>query len=99
MVGYQPGICNPAGNSRPARPDLELFVLAKVLEVTADDLFPGNLRVKIKTLWPHYRVKLSRGRFRRCSKLRFFILKSVVKFVRNRSSIPESARCGRPGGD
>ena len=42
-------------------PDLEIFVLAKVLEVTADDLFPGNLRVKIKTLWPHYRVKLSRG--------------------------------------
>jgi transcriptional regulator with XRE-family HTH domain len=42
-------------------PDLELFVLARVLEVTADELFPRNLRGKIKALWPHYRVKLSRG--------------------------------------
>lgn len=42
-------------------PDLELFVLGKVLEVVADDLFPHNLRAKIKELWPHYRAKLSRG--------------------------------------
>jgi transcriptional regulator with XRE-family HTH domain len=42
-------------------PDLELFVLAKVLSVTSDDLFPRNLRGKIKALWPHYRAKLSRG--------------------------------------
>jgi transcriptional regulator with XRE-family HTH domain len=42
-------------------PDLELFVRAKVLDVTTDDLFPRNLRGKIKALWPHYRVKLSRG--------------------------------------
>jgi transcriptional regulator with XRE-family HTH domain len=42
-------------------PDLELFVLAKVLEVTVDELFPRNLRAKLKDLWPHYRVKLSRG--------------------------------------
>jgi hypothetical protein len=42
-------------------PDLELFVLAKVLEVVTDDLFPPNLRGKIKALWPQYRVKLSRG--------------------------------------
>ena len=42
-------------------PDLELFVLARVLETPTDDLFPRNLRGKIKALWPHYRVKLSRG--------------------------------------
>jgi len=42
-------------------PDVELFVFAKVLGVSADDLFPRDLRGKIKTLWPHYRVKLSRG--------------------------------------
>jgi DNA-binding XRE family transcriptional regulator len=42
-------------------PDLELFILAKVLGVGTDDLFPRNLRGKIKALWPHYRVKLSRG--------------------------------------
>jgi transcriptional regulator with XRE-family HTH domain len=41
--------------------DLELFVLADVLKVKLEDLFPKDLRVKIKTLWPHYRVKLSRG--------------------------------------
>ena len=42
-------------------PDVELFVFARVLGVASDDLFPRNLRGKIKTLWPHYRVKLSRG--------------------------------------
>jgi transcriptional regulator with XRE-family HTH domain len=42
-------------------PDLELFVLGKVLDVKMEDLFPPNLRGKIKALWPHYRVKLSRG--------------------------------------
>jgi transcriptional regulator with XRE-family HTH domain len=42
-------------------PDVELFVFASVLGVSADDLFPQNLRKKIKTLWPQYRVKLSRG--------------------------------------
>jgi len=42
-------------------PDVELFVFASVLGVSADDLFPPNLRKKIKTLWPQYRVKLSRG--------------------------------------
>ena len=42
-------------------PDVELFVFANVLGVSADDLFPPNLRKKIKTLWPQYRVKLSRG--------------------------------------
>jgi len=42
-------------------PDVELFVFASVLGVSADDLFPPNLQKKIKTLWPQYHVKLSRG--------------------------------------
>ena len=42
-------------------PDLELFVLADVLGARLDDLFPKDLRGKIKALWPLYRVKLSRG--------------------------------------
>lgn len=42
-------------------PDLELFVLSKVLDAKFEDLFPQNLRRKIKALWPQYRVKLSRG--------------------------------------
>jgi transcriptional regulator with XRE-family HTH domain len=42
-------------------PDVELFVFAQVLGVSADDWFPRNLRKQIKTLWPQYRVKLSRG--------------------------------------
>ena len=42
-------------------PDVELFVFAQVLGISADDLFPRNLRKQIKTLWPQYRVKLSRG--------------------------------------
>ena len=42
-------------------PDLELFVVAKVLGVKADELVSRNLRGKVKELAPHYRVKLSRG--------------------------------------
>jgi transcriptional regulator with XRE-family HTH domain len=42
-------------------PDLELFIVAKVLGVKTDDLFPRVLRGKVKELAPHYRVKLSRG--------------------------------------
>ena len=42
-------------------PDLELFVVAKILGVKADDLFPRNLRGKVREMAPHYRVKLSRG--------------------------------------
>ena len=41
--------------------DLELFIVAKILGVKADDLFPRALRGKIKELAPAYRVKLSRG--------------------------------------
>jgi transcriptional regulator with XRE-family HTH domain len=42
-------------------PDLELFVLGKVLDATFEDFFPPHLQGKIKALCPHYRVKLSRG--------------------------------------
>lgn len=42
-------------------PDLELFVLAGVLDAKLEDLFPPDLRKKVKSLWPHYRAKLSRG--------------------------------------
>ena len=42
-------------------PDLEVFVLARVLGVKADEFFPRNLRGRIRDLAPLYRVKLSRG--------------------------------------
>jgi hypothetical protein len=58
-LGHQPGIGDAAG--KPITPDLELFVVAKILGVKADDLFPRNLRGKVKEMAPHYRVKLSRG--------------------------------------
>jgi len=48
-------------NQRRRVPDLELFVLAKILGIRLDDLFPRQLKAKIKDLWPHYRAKLSRG--------------------------------------
>lgn len=42
-------------------PDLELFVIARVLNVALDDLFPRNLRSRLKEMGPAYRPKLSRG--------------------------------------
>lgn len=42
-------------------PDLELFVLATVLDAKFEDFFSRDLRGKIKALWPLYRAKLSRG--------------------------------------
>ncbi len=42
-------------------PDLELLVLADVLDAKLEDLFPKDVRGKFKALWPLYRVKLSRG--------------------------------------
>jgi transcriptional regulator with XRE-family HTH domain len=42
-------------------PDLELLVLADVLNVKLETLFPKDVHGKIKALWPLYRVKLSRG--------------------------------------
>jgi transcriptional regulator with XRE-family HTH domain len=52
---------NGLENQRRRVPDLELFVLARVLGVRLEELFPGQLRAKIKELWPSYRAKLSRG--------------------------------------
>jgi len=48
-------------NQRRRVPDLELFVLSRILGVKTDDLFPRHLRSKVKTLWPSYRAKFSRG--------------------------------------
>lgn len=48
-------------HARRRVPDLELFVLTKVLGAKYEDLFPRNLRSRIKELWPEYRAKLSRG--------------------------------------
>ena len=42
-------------------PDMELFVLSKVLEADLNEFFPPKLAGKIKALWPYYRAKLSRG--------------------------------------
>ncbi len=42
-------------------PDLELFVIARVLGVKVDELFSRILRREVKKLAPKYRVKLSRG--------------------------------------
>jgi len=52
---------NRLENQERRVPDAELYVLARVLGTNTDDLFSRNMRSKIKTLWPHYRVKLSRG--------------------------------------
>jgi transcriptional regulator with XRE-family HTH domain len=41
-------------------PDGELFILAKVLGTTTDELFPHN--VNIKKLGPAFRMRLSRNR-------------------------------------
>jgi transcriptional regulator with XRE-family HTH domain len=48
-------------NQRRRVPDLELYVLSKVLGVRLDELFPRQLRHRIRFLWPSYRAKLSRG--------------------------------------
>lgn len=48
-------------NQQRRVPDLELFVLAKVLGVKADDLLSRHARGNLKKLWPQYRLKLSRG--------------------------------------
>lgn len=49
-------------NQRRRIPDLELLVMAKVLGVKTDDLFPRDLRGRqFKELWSSYRPKLSRG--------------------------------------
>ena len=54
-------------NQQRRVPDLELFILAKILSAKLEDLFPRNLRGKFKELYPLYRVKLSRGQIPRNS--------------------------------
>ena len=49
-------------------PDMELFVLSKVLGAKLEEFFAANLWGKIKAMWPHYRVKLSRGQLPPVSK-------------------------------
>jgi len=61
MEGFQPYFDYSSGKSGAARTRCGTIRFASVLGVSADDLFPPNLRKKIKTLWPQYRVKLSRG--------------------------------------
>lgn len=49
-------------NQQRRVPDLELLLIARVLGVKLEELFPRALRGRqIKELWPHYRTKLSRG--------------------------------------
>lgn len=56
----QDSVCRLENQARRV-PDLEIFVLGKVLNAKFENLFPPNLRGKIKNLWPQYRVKLARG--------------------------------------
>jgi transcriptional regulator with XRE-family HTH domain len=54
-------------NAQRRVPDLELYVLARVLGVRTDSLFPRGIGAKLKGLYPQYRVKLSRGQIPRSS--------------------------------
>ena len=54
-------------NSQRRVPDLELFILARVLGVKMESLFPRGIGTKLKGLYPQYRVKLSRGQIPRVS--------------------------------
>jgi transcriptional regulator with XRE-family HTH domain len=54
-------------NQQRRVPDLELFILARVLGAKLDNLFPRSMAGKIKELYPQYRVKLSRGQIPRSS--------------------------------
>lgn len=54
-------------NQQRRVPDLELFILARVLGAKMDNLFPRSIAGKIKELYPQYRVKLSRGQIPRSS--------------------------------
>jgi transcriptional regulator with XRE-family HTH domain len=48
-------------NQRRRVPDLEIYVLGKILNLKLEELFPRQLQAEIKRLWPSYRAKLSRG--------------------------------------
>jgi transcriptional regulator with XRE-family HTH domain len=54
-------------NSQRRVPDLELLILARVLGVKMENLFPRGIGTKLKGLYPQYRVKLSRGQIPRSS--------------------------------
>lgn len=41
--------------------DVEMFVLSKILGVKSEELFPRNLRARVRELGPLYRTRLSRG--------------------------------------
>jgi transcriptional regulator with XRE-family HTH domain len=63
LVGWDTsqGSLSRLENGERRVPDLELFVLADVLDVKLEELFSKDVRGKIKALWPLYRIKLSRG--------------------------------------
>jgi transcriptional regulator with XRE-family HTH domain len=54
-------------NQQRRVPDLELFILARILGVKMENLFPRSIGGKLKELYPQYRVKLSRGQIPRSS--------------------------------
>jgi transcriptional regulator with XRE-family HTH domain len=52
-------------NQQRRVPDLELFILARILGVKMEHLIPRGIGGKLKGLYPQYRVKLSRGQMPR----------------------------------
>jgi transcriptional regulator with XRE-family HTH domain len=56
----QDSVCRLENQARRV-PDLEIYVLGKVLDAKLEHLFPPSLRGKIRAMWPQYRIKLSRG--------------------------------------
>ncbi|MGH7978936.1 MAG: helix-turn-helix domain-containing protein [Limisphaerales bacterium] len=54
-------------NQQRRVPDLELFLLARILGVKMENLFPRVTPGKLRELYPQYRVKLSRGQIPRPS--------------------------------
>jgi transcriptional regulator with XRE-family HTH domain len=54
-------------NQQRRVPDLELYILARVLGVKVENLFPRGIGGKLKEFYPQYRAKLSRGQIPRPS--------------------------------
>jgi transcriptional regulator with XRE-family HTH domain len=48
-------------NQKRRVPDLELFIIARILGAKIENLFPRGIGGKLKAFYPQYRVKLSRG--------------------------------------
>jgi transcriptional regulator with XRE-family HTH domain len=48
-------------NQQRRVPDLELFLIAKILGARMEELFPKGIRGKMRELFPQYRIKLARG--------------------------------------